>query len=257
MDQAAPIRRPDLLGMALRPAAGLPAWQSRVPSDWVPAMRGLSLLVAPDAQTEAAAIALTLREALEQEGARAALVTPDRDLARRVSSELARHGITADDSAGEPLGETPTGSFLRLLAEMAASELAPVPLLAVLKHPICAGGWDRGRWVRAARRLERAALRGPRPAPGLEGLRAAARAGLKREHAGGYPGRGDGAARPAGRGAGALHQPAGAYRPAAARAAGGASGGGRGAGGDRPRGRRAPALCRGGGRGAGLPPRGP
>ncbi|RYI95435.1 MAG: double-strand break repair protein AddB, partial [Acetobacteraceae bacterium] len=85
------------------------------------------------------------------------------------------------DSAGEPLGETPTGSFLRLLAEMAASELAPVPLLAVLKHPICAGGWDRGRWVRAARRLERAALRGPRPAPGVEGLRAAALAGLKRE----------------------------------------------------------------------------
>lgn len=178
IDLAAPIRRPDLLGMALRPAAGLPAWQSRRPSEWAPALRGLSLLVAPDAQTEAAAIALTLREALEREGARAALVTPDRDLARRVSAELARHGITADDSAGEALGETPTGAFLRLLALLAASEMAPVPLLAVLKHPLCAGGWERGRWVTAARRLERAALRGPRPAPGLDGLRDAARAGL-------------------------------------------------------------------------------
>ena len=217
VDQAAPIRRPDLLGMALRPAAGLPAWQSRVPSDWVPAMRGLSLLVAPDAQTEAAAIALMLREALEQEGARAALVTPDRDLARRVSSELARHGITADDSAGEPLGETPTGSFLRLLAELAASELAPVPLLAVLKHPICAGGWDRGDWVRAARRLERAALRGPRPAPGLDGLRAAAKAGLRREDRAEVLAEVMALLDRLGAGAGSLHQPARAYRPAADR----------------------------------------
>ncbi|SDE09632.1 double-strand break repair protein AddB [Belnapia rosea] len=179
--RAAPQRRPDLLGMALRPAAGLPAWQSRRPEDWRPALEGLTLLAAPDAQAEAAAIALTLREALEDPAARVALVTPDRDLARRVSAELARHGVTADDSAGEPLGETPTGSFLRLLARMAAAELAPVPLLSVLKHPLCAGGWERARWLAAVRRLERAALRGPRPALGMAGLRDAARSGLARE----------------------------------------------------------------------------
>ena len=127
------------------------------------------------------AIALTLREALEDPAARVALVTPDRDLARRVSAELARHGVTADDSAGEPLGETPAGGFLRLLARMAAAELAPVPLLAVLKHPLCAGGRDRGDWLRAVRRLERAMLRGPRPGPGIDGLRTAARAALARD----------------------------------------------------------------------------
>ena len=60
---------------------------------------------------------------------------------------------------------------------MAAAELAPVPLLAVLKHPLCAGGWDRGRWVTAARRLERAALRGA--APGA-GARRAARGRARR-----------------------------------------------------------------------------
>ncbi|SDB69572.1 double-strand break repair protein AddB [Belnapia rosea] len=179
--RAAPQRRPDLLGMALRPAAGLPAWQSRRPEGWRPALDGLTLLTAPDAQAEAAAIALTLREALEDPAARVALVTPDRDLARRVSAELARHGVTADDSAGEPLGETPTGSFLRLLARMAAAELAPVPLLSVLKHPLCTGGWERARWLAAVRRLERAALRGPRPALGMAGLRDAARSGLARE----------------------------------------------------------------------------
>lgn len=168
-----PEGRPALLGMALRPAAGLPAWQARRPHEWAPALDGLSLLDAPDAQAEAVSIALLLRESLKDPAARAALVTPDRDLARRVSAELARHGVACDDSAGEPLGETGAGAFLRLIARMAAEELAPVPLLSVLKHPLCAGGMDRLDWIRAVRRLERAALRGPRPGRGFAGLRAA------------------------------------------------------------------------------------
>jgi ATP-dependent helicase/nuclease subunit B len=180
VERAVPPGRPDLIGMALRPAAGLPAWQSRRPAQWRKAAEGLTLLSAPDAQAEAVAAALALREALEKPGARAALITPDRDLARRVSAELARHGIAADDSAGEPLAETPAGAFLRLLARMVAAEFAPVPLLAALKHPLCAAGMERGEWLRVVRRLERAALRGTRPAPGLAGVRAAARAGLAR-----------------------------------------------------------------------------
>jgi ATP-dependent helicase/nuclease subunit B len=170
---ATPADRPALLGMALRPAAGLPAWQSRRPARWAAASEGLRRLVAADAQAEAAAIALSLRGALEQPGARAALVTPDRDLAKRVSAELVRHGIVADDSAGEPLGASPGGAFLRLIAQMVAQDSAPVPLLAVLKHPTCQAGWPRDRWLAAVRRLERAALRGARPGPGLGGLRAA------------------------------------------------------------------------------------
>ena len=51
----------------------------------------------------------------------------------------------------------------------------------MLKHPICAGGRDRGDWLRAVRRLERATLRGPRPGPGIEGLRTAAGAALARD----------------------------------------------------------------------------
>lgn len=175
---AAPAARPALLGMALRPAAGLPAWQQRRPHQWQPALEGLSLLTAPDAQAEAVAIALTLRQALEDPEAHAALVTPDRDLARRVSAELTRWGIVADDSAGAPLAGTPAGAFLRLLARAVAEELAPVPLLAVLKHPLCCGGMDRTDWMAAVRRLEWHVLRGVRPGPGLAGLRAAAAAAL-------------------------------------------------------------------------------
>ena len=63
-------------------------------------------------------------------------------------------------------------TFLRLVARMVAEGFAPVPLLSVLKHPLCAGGMARDEWLAAARALERLALRGPRPAPGLAGLRA-------------------------------------------------------------------------------------
>jgi ATP-dependent helicase/nuclease subunit B len=92
---------------------------------------------------------------------------------------LARHGITADDSAGAPLAETPAAAFLRLVARMVAEAFAPVPLLSVLKHPLCSGGMARDEWLAAARALERIALRGPRPAPGLAGLRASVAAGRK------------------------------------------------------------------------------
>ena len=172
---AAP-ERAVLLARALAPAEGLAAWTDRDPARWQDAMAGMARLSAAEAQQEAAAIALLLREAVEEPGRTAALVTPDRDLARRVSSELARHGITADDSAGEPLAETPAATFLRLLGRAVAEDLSPVPLLALLKHPLCAGGMERADWLAAARRLERAALRGPRPAPGLTGLRGAVEA---------------------------------------------------------------------------------
>ncbi|HEY8612578.1 MAG TPA: double-strand break repair protein AddB [Roseomonas sp.] len=168
--------RAELLARALRPEDGIACWQEREPERWRPALTGLDLLTAPDEAGEAAAIALLLREALETPGARAALVTPDRDLARRVSVELLRHGILADDSAGQPLGMTPAGAFLRLIGRMVEEQFAPVALLACLKHPLCAGGMARSGWMRAVRELERHALRGPRPGAGLEGLRRAAEA---------------------------------------------------------------------------------
>ena len=87
------------------------------------AIDGLLRLAPADQQEEAAAIALVLRQALETPGARAALVTPDRDLAGRVATELARYGVVADDSAGEPLAATPPAVFLRLLAVALAEQL--------------------------------------------------------------------------------------------------------------------------------------
>ena len=133
-------------------------------------MSGIRRAELPDPAAEAQAIALALREALETPGKTAALVTPDRQLAARVSGLLARWGIEADDSAGKKLSETPAGTLLLGIASAAAEELAPVPLLALLKHPLVGGeDDDRLSWLDAVRKLD-LKLRGPRPAAGIAGL---------------------------------------------------------------------------------------
>ncbi|HQT76551.1 MAG TPA: double-strand break repair protein AddB [Rhodopila sp.] len=175
-DGLVPDHRFAVLSRAMLPAVALHDWMDRAP---VP-VDGLSRLTAADQQQEAQAIALVLRDALETPGARGALVTPDRDLAGRVAAALLRFGIIADDSAGEPLGDTPPAVFLRLLVRAVADHLAPVPLLAVLKHPLAAAGLTPMACREAARTLETLCLRGPRPAEGIKGLRkAVAQTGTK------------------------------------------------------------------------------
>jgi ATP-dependent helicase/nuclease subunit B len=108
-----------------------------------------------------------LREAVEQ-GKTSALVTPDRALARRVKAALDRWGITAEDTGGDRLADTPAGVFARLAADAALGDLPPVTLLGLLKHPLLRlGARDNARAVVA---LERAILRGPRPRAGTAGL---------------------------------------------------------------------------------------
>jgi ATP-dependent helicase/nuclease subunit B len=131
---------------------------------------GIRLAELPDSAAEAQAIALALREALETPGKTAALVTPDRQLAGRVSALLRRWGIDADDSAGKALSQAAAGTLLLGIASAAAEQLAPVPLLALLKHPLVGGeGEARAQWLENVRALD-IALRGPRPPAGLAGL---------------------------------------------------------------------------------------
>jgi ATP-dependent helicase/nuclease subunit B len=174
-------RRIRLVGEALRPAITTDAWR-RLPPQPAEAFAGLSRYDCASAQQEAVTIALLLRRKIETPGATAALVTPDRELARRVAAELRRWNIEIDDSAGLPLNRTPPGVFLRLVLDLADSRLAPVPLLAALKHPLASGGLAPAAFRDLARQLEQAIL-GPRPAPGFAGLRAAlagSREGLRR-----------------------------------------------------------------------------
>ncbi|MBY4639431.1 double-strand break repair protein AddB [Gluconacetobacter entanii] len=176
---AAPPGRATLLSNALLPAPALGQWLDPAPP---PELQGLSVLHAADQQEEAAAIALILRQAIERPGQPAALVTPDRALAGRVATELARWGVIADDSAGEGLATTPQATFLRLIVQAVDAGLSPVALLSMLKHPLAACGLSPGNCRASARLLERAVLRGPAPPPGIAGLRAALSRTTQDEH---------------------------------------------------------------------------
>lgn len=165
-------KRARLISTALTPAkAALPAPPPAADID--AALEHVSRIDCPGASEEAAVIALAMRRTLETPEKTCALVTPDRSLARRVAAQLRRWDLEVDDSAGVPLAQTPPGAFLRLVADAAAEKLAPVPLLALLKHPLASGGLATGDFRSLVRGFEIAALRGPRPAPGIKGLRAA------------------------------------------------------------------------------------
>lgn len=167
LNLAMPQGRELLLSEAMRPAEQTARWHARL-SEIRPrieaAMQNIGVIEAANAEEEALAIAVALREAFEEKKKTAALVTPDRALARRVRAALARWNIEADDSAGDDLADTPAGVFARLVAEAALGGLAPVPLLAMLKHPLCHLS------LPGVLALERAVLRGPRPRPGTAGL---------------------------------------------------------------------------------------
>lgn len=159
-------------GRAIANAMAAPAfshkWEGLRPSER--RLSGIRLAELADPAAEAQAIALALRSALETPGKTAALITPDRQLASRVSALLARWEIEADDSAGRVLSTTAPGTLLLGIVSAAAEELAPVALLALLKHPLVGGeGEERVTWLEAARALDRQ-LRGPRPKAGLTGL---------------------------------------------------------------------------------------
>lgn len=126
-------------------------------------LKGLSLVSARAEEEAATVAALLLREALETPEKTAALVTPDQVLARRVTAKLARWGVVPDSSAGEPLAGCRCGVLAGLVARAAVDPLAPVTLLALLKHPYVRLGLDGDDLARRRDVLERHGLRGARP----------------------------------------------------------------------------------------------
>ena len=173
----APQARTRLISEAMRPAGTTALWEAfaadarRDSGRMTP--QGLSLVEAPTAQDEAEAVALILREAAETPGRTAALVSPDRLLARRVAVRLEAWGITVDDSAGRPLRKTPPGALLDLVIDAVETRFAPAAVVALLKHPLARLGLDPFAVRRAARALELAAFRAPYLGDGLAGIEAA------------------------------------------------------------------------------------
>ncbi|MEQ1789899.1 MAG: double-strand break repair protein AddB, partial [Rickettsiales bacterium] len=143
------------------------------------ALSGVKLIESDTLLDEARMIAIAMREVLETPEKTAALVTPDRVLARMVCAQLQRFGITIDDSAGRPLDVSPPACFLRLSMNMVATRSSPAALLALLRHPLTAAGVSPAECRRLSRELEILLLRGIRRELGLSGLRKAAIADKK------------------------------------------------------------------------------
>ena len=164
---AAPPERSRAISNLFLPPRALAAWAELKPEHR--RLSGVRLLECAHPGEEAQAVAILIRQALEVPERRVALVTPDRGLAARVVSHLRRWGIEADDTAGRPLPQTAAGRLLLLLTEVIAEQAAPVPVIALLVHPLAGSGEARARWLDHARKLD-LALRGPRPGPGLAPL---------------------------------------------------------------------------------------
>jgi ATP-dependent helicase/nuclease subunit B len=164
-----------LTSEAMRPSESTARWRERLNDADVSkriarGMHGIAVIEAPNVEMEALAIATAMREA-QYNNVTAALVTPGRALARRVLAALDRWEIECNDSGGDSLMDTRAGLFARLIADVVAEQLAPAPLLALLKHPLFRLGRRHGALRRPIADLELALLRGTRPPPGLDGLR--------------------------------------------------------------------------------------
>ena len=162
---------------AFAPARFTAKWNSLpTPQRKLPGVRLAEFATPAD---EAQGIAIALREVLETPARTAALITPDRALAGRVVAHLKRWGVNADDSGGRPLNVTPPGTLILAVVSVAVDRFAPVALLSLLKHPLVMAGDARLDWLKGVRSLD-LAMRGPRPAPGLDGLAAYLAGGDKR-----------------------------------------------------------------------------
>ncbi|WP_417672299.1 double-strand break repair protein AddB, partial [Roseibium sp.] len=156
--------REKIVSEALRPAETSDGWMDFLAGfdeqRREAALEGVGLITAANEAEEALSVAVALREALDR-GESAALVSPDRLLARRVANELARWNIEVDDSAGRPLDQTPPAILAILAARLALEGCDPIDLLSLLKHPLARLGLPVKDIRSSARALERGVLRGP------------------------------------------------------------------------------------------------
>lgn len=167
LDEGKANARNRVLSEALRPAESVDLWrETRATIDLDTAFDGLNVVIAGDEREEALAVAILMRETLEDPEATVAFVTADRSLARRVGMELRRWGLSVEDTAGIRLSERPVGVFLRLFLR-AASQRDGGSILAFLRHPFTRLGFEPAKIRALTDALELVVFRGRHFAPDL------------------------------------------------------------------------------------------
>ena len=159
----APNGRHVLVSEVMRPSATAETWHDQLPKQRhliAAGLPGLNLIEAPDRHLEARAIALILREVLEQPTKTAALVTPDRDLAARVAAELNRWNIPIADSAGIALNKHGSGGALDLVLETCLNDFSAQSVLAFMHHGSVSLDHERTVLTATLRNMEVGGFRG-------------------------------------------------------------------------------------------------
>lgn len=161
-DETAALRA-RFVAEALRPADTTDQWRAwrRVVSQRAvsAALAAVTLVEAADEREEALCLAIAMREAIEVRDRTAALVTPDRELARRVRGELMRWDLEVYDTGGTPLAAAPLGVLARLVAAAGAPRFDARDIAALLAHPLAAFGRPRAEIARLAGLFEIGVLR--------------------------------------------------------------------------------------------------
>jgi len=142
------------------------------------ASSGLSIIQARNEDEEARAIALAARQALAERQS-VGIVTPDRNLARRIAAELKRYEVEVDDAAGTPLFQSTAGRLLRQILALVESQCAAVDLIALLRNRAALFGLSHAEIGQLTDDIELGLLRGQRPGRGLAGMRALLKANVE------------------------------------------------------------------------------
>ncbi|MBR1948283.1 MAG: PD-(D/E)XK nuclease family protein [Alphaproteobacteria bacterium] len=135
--------REKLISEIMRPAETSDKWLELNGKIEGKALDGIKIVECGDIRTEALTIAVIIRRALEEKEKTIALVTPDRNLARRVACELQRWNIDVDDSAGVPLSLTSWGIFMRLVVDAILPKSSKENILALIKHKLFTIGQNK------------------------------------------------------------------------------------------------------------------
>ena len=129
------VNRENFVAEVMREAETTDCWRFLQDNkELLKGLNGVSLIEAADGFEEALAIAMIMRRVLETPGKTAALVTPDRNLARMVASALKRFGVEIDDSAGLPLHLSPIGIYLRQILDVVENDFSASSIAALLKN---------------------------------------------------------------------------------------------------------------------------
>ena len=168
LGEAQPGPRNWLVSELMRPAETSHLWHAALKGQEhrvAEAMQGVELVETRSIPEQATAAALILRQCLETPGRTGCLVTPDRQLARRVKVELKRWNVTINDSAGEPLVRFGGASLLNLLLECLLQDFSAEALAALLRHDLATFGLTAEEARHHASVIELALLRTGTGAP--------------------------------------------------------------------------------------------